>query len=374
MEASTSAQLPTSFNASTARPTGLQQHRQPVEVALQTGAYVVVMLFSLIGNSLVIVVVKKNIGGQMKSVGNYLLLSMASADLILTVGNMPERVTRSLTGDQWLIDGLMGIILCKATNFFEKLSITVSILNLTLVSVDRFLVVFYPHSKIFTNRKCFVAIGVVWLCSALYCSPVVYYGGLLHSPEQESTTSCEVRRFFPNWKSWYLCFLSLLPLTLLVTVILYGSICFRLWRRQPPGEPPISKRNQRSGRSNRKVVRMVAVILIAFYMCFLPYWVGWVFCAYFSFNSICNDTYIFISIFLTYTNSAMNPVIYVALSENYKQAFKRVFLQYFKCCRQSSVVPGINARVRQAVAVAGITLTNHPEVMPATVVEMHDVT
>lgn len=288
-------------------------------------AYIVIMALSLCGNTLVLVVVKKNIGGQMRSIRNCLLTSMAATDLFITIGNMPERLTRVLANDKWLIQGALGTVLCKATNFIEKLCLGVSTLNLFLVAMDRYLAVMFPHKKYFSSRRAFITIGLVWFLSALYCSPILYYGGLLK--EQEKTL-CKVRRFFPHWKAWYLPFLAQLLLTLVIVLLLYALILNKLWRRQSRHRIGLARldssaanQGTRDAKINRKVLKMVAAILIAFYVCFLPYWIGWVFCSYHYSKLICNDTYIFISIYLSYVNSSLNPLIYCAFSESFRHAF-----------------------------------------------------
>lgn len=278
----------------------------------------------------------------MRSVRNYLLTSLAVIDLVITLGSMPERLTRVLTNDMWLIKGTVGIALCKATNFFEKLSFSVSTLNLVLIAVDRFLAVMFPHRKYFTSRKAFAAIGSVWFLSAVYSSPVLYYGGLL---QDDGKTLCKFRQFFPNWKAWYLLFLVQLLCSFVLVVILYVSICYKLWRRQNRVGTRRSLNSHcaaRDSKINRKVLKMVAVVLIAFYICFIPYWIGWVFCSYYYSKLICNDTYIFIAIYLSYANSSFNPFIYCIFSESFRRAFRLVVQEtcpWIACCRETEVEP-----------------------------------
>lgn len=315
------------------------------EQIIKAVTYVTIMLLSLCGNTLVLAVVKKNIGGRMHSARNYLLTSLAVIDLVITVGSMPERLTRVLTNDTWLIEGAIGVALCKATNFFEKLSFNVSTLNLVLIAVDRFLAVMFPHKKYLTNRRAFAAIGLIWLLSVVYWSPILYYGGLL---QEGGKTLCKVRRFFPIWKVWYLLFLVQLLFSLVLVVILYVSICYKLWRRRSRNQigarPSFnSNRAARDLKINRKVLKMVAVVLIAFYICFLPYWIGWIFCSYYS-EFVCNDTYIFVAIYLSYANSSLNPFIYCIFSESFRRAFKQVVQRtcpWIVCSRDTEVAPGL---------------------------------
>ena len=299
---------------------------------IKASAYVIIMAVSLCGNVLVLVVVKKNVGGRMRTVSNYLLTNMATVDLVITLGSMPERLTRALTNDEWLIEGGWGTALCKVTNFFEKLSLNVSILNIVLIATDRFLVVMFPHKTILTARRTFVAIAFAWILSVAYCFPILYYGGLLREHGQ---TLCRVRRFFPNWKVWYLLFLVELLITLLLVVLLYTSICYKIWRRK--SRSTHQNRSSRNTKVNRKVLKMAAMVLLAFYACFLPYWISWVFCSYHFSTSICSDTYVFIAIFLSYLNSSLNPIIYCSFSEAFRDAFKSVFQEtcpWILCCRK----------------------------------------
>lgn len=322
-------------------------------------AYVAIMLLSLCGNTLVLVVVKKNIGGQMRSTRCYLLTSMAAIDLLITVGSMPERLTRVLTNDEWLIHGSLGLALCKMTNFFEKLSLSVSTLNIVLVAIDRFLAIMFPHKTCLTSSRVIKAIGLVWLFSAIYCSPILYYGGLLKENEM---TLCKVRRFFPHWKAWYLLFLAQLLLSLVLVLLLYGVIIYKLWQRQSRRrsirlegvDSLATNRAARGAKINRKVLKMVAAILIAFYVCFVPYWLGWVFCSYYHSKLICNNTYIFISIYLSYANSSLNPIIYCAFSESFRLAFKLVAGEMCRCFRICPRGGGVQRRVSPQMALNAV--------------------
>lgn len=76
-------------------------------------------------------------------------------------------------------------------------------------------------------------------------------------------------------------------------------------------------------KSERKVTRMVVVIVLVFVICWLPF---------FTTNIVnlihpipeYNTTIYFISVILTYVNSCANPLLYGFLSENFKQSFQKV--------------------------------------------------
>lgn len=301
-----------------------------VEKAFKILAYGVIVFFSVIGNSLIIAAFKLNTGGKLRTVNNMFIVSMAAADLLMTLGSIPERITRILVNEQWIIGGNAGIFFCRTTNFVEKLCVNVTILHLVMIATDRFLVVFYPRRKLITSKRAFRMIVITWFASAGYCVPLFYYANLL---ESDGKLFCKTRYFFQNWRVWYLIFLSLLMTSLLLVVILYSAIAIQLCRSKTPGERP-SLKSRNCTRLNNRVLKMVAMVLLAFYCCFLPYWMGWILCSWS--KIICNNTYTFISIFLMYANSAVNPIIYSFFNEYFQVAFRLIFTnmkQHCLCCK-----------------------------------------
>jgi len=305
------------------------ENNSAIEKGFKCMAYGVIVAFSIIGNSLVIAAFKLNINGKLRTVNSMLIVSMAAGDLLLTLGSTPERITRIFVNGQWIIGGHLGIFLCKTTNYFEKLCMNVSIIHLAMVAIDRFLAVFYPRRKIITVIRARQIIIMAWLASASYCVPLFYYANLL---EKNGNLFCKTRHFFNNWRIWYLFFLSLLVLTLLLVVALYAAIAIRLWRAGKAPRMRISFRTRNSVRLSKRILKMVAMIVVAFYCCFLPYWIGWVFCSYYSNEMICSGTYVFVAIFLLYANSAFNPAIYSFFNDNFRVGFRFIFSKLCKCC------------------------------------------
>ena len=304
------------------------ENNSAIEKGFKCVAYGVIVAFSILGNSLVLAAFKLNINGKLRTVNNMLIVSMATGDLLLTLGSTPERITRIFVNGQWIIGGHLGIFLCKTTNYLEKLCMNVSIIHLAMVAIDRFFAVFYPRRKIITVTRAQQIIILAWLASAAYCVPLLYHANLL---EKNGNLFCKTRHFFNNWRIWYLFFLSLLVLTLLLVVALYAAITIRLWRGKA-SRTRISFRSRKSARLSKRILKMVAMIVIAFYCCFLPYWIGWVFCSYYSNEIICSDTYVFVAIFLLYANSAFNPAIYSFFNDNFRVGFRFIFSKLCKCC------------------------------------------
>lgn len=80
-------------------------------------------------------------------------------------------------------------------------------------------------------------------------------------------------------------------------------------------------------KSERKVTRMVVVMVLVFLVCWLPFFVT---------NMVnlihiiptTNKTIYFIIVIITYLNSCANPFLYCFLSDNFKQSFQKVLCAY----------------------------------------------
>ena len=129
---------------------------------LKTLVYAAIMLFSLLGNTAVIVIVLKN--KRMRTTTNYLLVNMAVSDLLISAFAVPRELTEIYTGPRrWLLDGLAGLILCKLVYVFQDISTAVSIQSLVVMAIERYHGVVFPfHPPIATSKVCKVVIPVIW--------------------------------------------------------------------------------------------------------------------------------------------------------------------------------------------------------------------
>ena len=86
----------------------------------------------------------------MKTITNYLIANMAVSDILITVLAVPRKITEILLGPRrWLIDGLLGSVLCKSVYFFQDITIGVSILSLSAIAIDRYRGIVFPLRKQF---------------------------------------------------------------------------------------------------------------------------------------------------------------------------------------------------------------------------------
>jgi 5-hydroxytryptamine receptor 7 len=102
-----------------------------VEKVLIGGVLTVLTLFTICGNLLVVIsvcFVKK-----LKQPSNYLIVSLAVADLSIAVAVMPFVSITDLIGGQWIF----GQVFCNVFIAMDVMCCTASIMTLCVISIDR---------------------------------------------------------------------------------------------------------------------------------------------------------------------------------------------------------------------------------------------
>lgn len=119
--------------------TDLQYELTPGEVATASIFFGTLWLFSVVGNSLVCLVIHRS--RRTQSTTNYFVVSMACADLLISIGSTPFVLLQFTTG-RWTL----GSAMCKAVRYFQYLTPGVQIYVLLSICLDRFYTIVYPLS------------------------------------------------------------------------------------------------------------------------------------------------------------------------------------------------------------------------------------
>ena len=299
--------------------------------------YSVIMLASLVGNSLVVVVVYRNKNKRMRTISNYFIVSMSCSDLLFTFCNIPLIIGK-LVKEDLSVGRKMWHYVCKLT--LPLFYIEISLLSLVLITVDRFLLVFYPHKRFFTAQRARLLIGTIWLMGAIFTFPMTAYA-----------TSYEYWHFkfcflsFPMHviRPFFTCCLVLfLVLPLLTMVVLYSCKVVKLFRQKTPGENS-TVNQEHSNKRNRKLLLMLFTIVTLTIACWLPFWSAKIDCILTSAFTSCNSV-LYLRV-LVFANSALNPCAYAIFNESFRVGFHQILCTVFypswvkiSCC-QHQVFP-----------------------------------
>lgn len=320
----------------------------PVQVVIISVILLIVILGTVIGNVLVCVAVC--MVRKLRRPCNYLLVSLAVSDLCVAVLVMPSALLTEVLG-RWNF----GTVFCDIWVSFDVLSCTASILNLCAISVDRYWAITKPleYGVKRTPRRMMLCVALVWLGAACISLPPLLILGNEHITE-DGVPICTVcqnfgYQIYATLGSFYI------PLTVMLFV--YYQI-FRAARRivmdekraqtrlenainggttpqkkNLTGAPIIGSPHQKRLRfqlaKERKASTTLGIIMSAFTVCWLPFFILAIVRPFLSENHHVPPTLSSLFLWLGYANSLLNPIIYATLNRDFRKPFQEIL--YFRC-------------------------------------------
>jgi len=168
--------------------------------------------FTIVGNALVMAAVARE-PCLRNNVTNYFIVSLAVADLIIGAVVMPFSIVLE-AGDGWWP---FGADWCDIWHSIDVLASTASILNLSVIALDRYWAITDPitYPTRMSLGRAVVFIGLVWICSAAISFPAIAWWR--HVATQSSASTC----LFTD-DSAYLILSSIVSFYAPVSIILYA--------------------------------------------------------------------------------------------------------------------------------------------------------
>ncbi|XP_052892830.1 neuropeptide SIFamide receptor-like [Anopheles moucheti] len=319
-------------------------------------SHTVVFLMGLVGNALVCIAVYTN--HTMRTVTNIFIVNLAVADFFVILFCLPPTVVWDVT-ETWF----MGKAMCKVVIYFQTVSVTVSVLTLTFISIDRWYAICFPLRYKPRPERAWRSIAVIWLIGFLSDLPE-----FLVLTTRRKKLRFDIKLFtqcVATWdneteKTFYIVkFVLLYTVPLLFMTGAYFQIVRVLWRSDTiPGHR--ESRNQPCGmhstrttlncvgntstmgqlRARRKAAKMLVAVVIMFAGCYFP--VHMLNVARYTIDIGQSDIVAVLSLFshwLCYANSAVNPVIYNFMSGKFRREFKNA-LEKCRCLRNSHAYGG----------------------------------
>lgn len=297
-----------------------QSTQMPVGNIISMVLYAIVCIVGLFGNTLVIYVVLRF--SKMQTVTNMYILNLAVADECFLIG-IPFLIATIHWGG-WTF----GKSMCKAYMVSTSITQFTSSIFLFIMSADRYIAVCHPISSTryrspFVSR---VVSAAAWTASALIMLPVMLYANTIEKFDplnHHRMMSCIIE--WPHdheqgsgftFTLYSLILGFAIPLSMIL--IFYYLVLRKLQTVGP------KSRSKEKKRSHRKVTKMVLTVITVYILCWLPHWISQV-ALINSPPEICQsrlEVMIFMMVgCLGYSNSAMNPILYAFLSDNFKKSF-----------------------------------------------------
>ncbi|XP_063375040.1 cholecystokinin receptor type A-like [Cydia amplana] len=187
--------------------------------------YILIFTLSISGNCMVIATLANN--KRMRTVTNVYLLNLAISDFLLGVFCVPF----TLVG-QIYRRFLFGPVLCKIIPFLQAVSVSVDVWTLVAISLERYFAICRPLKSRKWQTKCHACkmIGLVWLLSLMLNLPILIVSTL--QPMRGNAYKCrevwpslELERAFNLGLD-----AGLLLIPIFVMVFAYSLIVTKLWR------------------------------------------------------------------------------------------------------------------------------------------------
>ena len=303
------------------------------------GAYAIILLLSLVGNSLILHIVRTRPSIRQNPF-SWLLVNTALADLLDVITASSFTVPSFLCGDCWA-SGATGTALCKLIPFFLTVSISVSIWSLVIIAADRYLAIVCTvcqNKRPLSGRSVLRCIAAVWFFAGLIFSWELY----IHKVEDVDD---DVAQCYVEWhkeseelsiilnKAEVIVKVAITYAIPLVTMgVLYSLIAKFLWSHKPPGSATQLTHAKRT-RSFRGVIKMLMTAVAVFALCWLPVHVCHIMSVFFP-HSYDTIPFIIQGLFywMAHANAAIHPWLFIAFSENLRRETKRILQIFQRSC------------------------------------------
>ncbi|XP_052014697.1 D(3) dopamine receptor isoform X3 [Apodemus sylvaticus] len=343
--------------------TGVNRARPHAYYALSYCALILAIIF---GNGLVCAAVLRE--RALQTTTNYLVVSLAVADLLVATLVMPWVVYLEVTGGVWNFSR----ICCDVFVTLDVMMCTASILNLCAISIDRYTAVVMPvHYQHGTGqsscRRVALMITAVWVLAFAVSCPLLFGFNTTGDPSICSISNPDFV-IYSSVVSFYVPFGVTVLVYARIYIVLrqrrrkriltrqnsqcisirpgfpqqslspgqtrgelkrYYSICQDTALRHPSFEGPGGMSRVETTRDSliplreKKATQMVAIVLGAFVVCWLPFFLTHVL------NTHCQACHVSPELYrattwLGYVNSALNPVIYTTFNVEFRKAFLKI--------------------------------------------------
>lgn len=294
---------------------------------------VVILIFGVIGNVMVPIVIFRT--KDMRNSTNIFLTNLSVADLLVLLICTPTVLVEVNTKPEtWVL----GENLCKIIPFVELTVAHASVLTILAITFERYYAICEPlrAGYICTKARAFVICIIAWTVAALCASPMIVISDYqLLKYQDDSLVAVCLTQANTLWRVAFFVAANFLfyifPFFLLVC-------CYSLIARRLMAEPETDcSESSSNARARKQVVAMLAMVVITFFLCLLPFriLVLWIILSsgnhllklgFYNYHLI-----LYFCRIMIYLNSAVNPLLYNLMSSKFRIAFKTCLTDF--CCR-----------------------------------------
>ncbi|KAL0281001.1 UNVERIFIED_CONTAM: hypothetical protein PYX00_002135 [Menopon gallinae] len=295
---------------------------------------VLIMITGIIGNLLTIVALLRC--PRVRNVAAAFIISLCVADFIFCLLTLPFSSSRFIHGG-WI----HGDVLCTMFPFMRYGNVGVSLLSIAMITINRYIMIahYNVYSRIY--RPCYIAVMICfcWCLSYGMQLPTLFgvWGKFgLH----RKLGTCTIINDANGRSSKTALFIIAFVIPCIVIICCYARIFWVVHSSEvrmrkhavsrPEGNsnnfinPAAKKKEEKALKAKRnewKITQMVLAIFLSYVACYLPITIV----------KVADDEVVYpgfhvLGYILLYFSACVNPIIYVIMNKQYRQAYKTVLL------------------------------------------------
>ncbi|XP_046702726.1 C-C chemokine receptor type 4-like [Silurus meridionalis] len=276
--------------------------------------YSVFFVVGLLGNLLVLWVILR--GTRIKSMNDVSLLNLIISDLLL-ISTLP--FLAHYARDHWVF----GSFMCTLVLSVYHIGFYSGIFFIVLMSIDRYLAIVHVMSSLRTRTKTYgiLASIFIWILAVASSFPELRYLGVINNGN-ETLCSAYPKDNHHDIKSGSIFKMNVLGL--LIPLIIVG-FCYSM----------VLRKLQTLRNSKKQSVRLVIVVMVVFFCCWIPYNIA-AFLKALELKLILTpgcklsktiQLLLQVTEAVAYSHSCLNPFIYMLVGQKFRRHLSRLLLQ-----------------------------------------------
>nr|XP_002737556.2 PREDICTED: somatostatin receptor type 2-like [Saccoglossus kowalevskii] len=255
----------------------------------------------------------------MRTVPNVFILNLASSDFLFMLG-IPFLLQYNMQG-QWIFGNGM----CKIVQCIDYINMFTGIFTLTVMSCDRYLALVYPlrSMSLRTVKHARITCIILWIISIPLTLPLWLYSTVSQATDGSNKTLCVT-----SWPNEYIenGFFLLVFIVGFALPILLISLCHIGILRHVVYMKKRINLGKNCSQFSMKITIIILLTVIAFAICWLPYWVLLLLRALGDQEVTLEYFIVFnIAVCLSYFNSCLNPIIYTCVGKDFQNRMSGCF-------------------------------------------------
>ncbi|KAK1154527.1 prolactin-releasing peptide receptor-like [Acipenser oxyrinchus oxyrinchus] len=228
--------------------------------------YCLLLAVACIGNAFLLACIVAD--KKLHNATNFFIGNLSAADLLMCLCCVPFTVSYGFEARGWLF----GRFMCHFVALMQAATVYVSVLSLTAIAVDRYVVVAYPIRRRITLKCCgMVVLGIWVLALVLAAPPSVHTSYLdLHQIGHDLIVCEEFWMGSEKLRVLYSCLMLLMSymIPLLSVTVSYCAITVHLKHHCLPGA--VEQNQAKWNKKKRKTFMLLVTSVLAFALCWLP--------------------------------------------------------------------------------------------------------